>query len=117
MHLSAHFQHLMNEWLSEKGDKPGKTDPLEVSVDEDDSMFVTCLPSPRNSMDRLRRNSQSNGGRPLTQSQSSAGSAKKVNYAEYLLIVIKIAIKITIISDLLVTSWGILMELLQKTRI
>ena len=66
----------MNEWLSEKNDvKPAtKTDPLEVAVDE--NMFVTCLPSPRNSMDRLRRNSQSNGGRPLV--QSSAGSAKKV---------------------------------------
>lgn len=75
----------MNEWLHEKGDKPSKTDPLEVSVDEDDSMFVTCLPSPRNSMDRLRRNSQSNGGRPLAQSQSSAGSAKKVRSLLYFL--------------------------------
>lgn len=67
----------MNEWLSEKSDKPGKTEPLEVAVDEEENMFVTCLPSPRNSMDRLRRNSQSNGGRPLV--QSSAGSAKKVS--------------------------------------
>ncbi|WAR27084.1 KMT2E-like protein [Mya arenaria] len=54
-------RHLMNEWLSEKSEsKPvGKSEPLEVSVDE--SMFVTCLPSPRNSMDRLRRNSASAG--------------------------------------------------------
>ena len=67
----------MNEWLIEKNEvKPSaKTEPLEVAVDEE-NMFVTCLPSPRNSMDRLRRNSQSNGGRPLV--QSSAGSAKKV---------------------------------------
>ena len=86
--MCACFQHLMNEWLHEKGDKPGKTDPLEVSVDEDDSMFVTCLPSPRNSMDRLRRNSQSNGGRPLVQSQSSAGSAKKVRSVRYITMIL-----------------------------
>ncbi|XP_052781448.1 inactive histone-lysine N-methyltransferase 2E-like isoform X2 [Mya arenaria] len=73
-------RHLMNEWLSEKSEsKPvGKSEPLEVSVDE--SMFVTCLPSPRNSMDRLRRNSASAGVRERSVSlnvETTAGSAKK----------------------------------------
>ena len=73
--IISFMQHLMNEWLIEKNETKPKTEPLEVAVDEE-NMFVTCLPSPRNSMDRLRRNSQSGGGRPLV--QSSAGSAKKV---------------------------------------
>ena len=73
--IISFLQHLMNEWLIEKNETKPKTEPLEVAVDEE-NMFVTCLPSPRNSMDRLRRNSQSGGGRPLV--QSSAGSAKKV---------------------------------------
>lgn len=74
----------MNEWLSEKSldSKPGsKAEPLEVAVEEDESMFVTCLPSPRNSMDRLRRNSASAGVRERSSSlvvETSAGSAKKV---------------------------------------
>lgn len=74
----------MNEWLSEKSldTKPGsKSEPLEVAVEEDESMFVTCLPSPRNSMDRLRRNSASAGVRERSSSlvvETSAGSAKKV---------------------------------------
>lgn len=76
------LQHLMNEWLSEKSEgnsKPSKSEPLEVTVEE--SMFVTCLPSPRNSMDRLRRNSQTSGVRERSSSvhgESNAGSAKKV---------------------------------------
>lgn len=77
------FQHLMNEWLSEKSQdtkSQSKAEPLEVSVKED-NMFITCLPSPRNSMDRLRRNSQSSGVRERSSSllvETSAGSAKKV---------------------------------------
>lgn len=72
----------MNEWLSEKSldVKSTKAEPLEVSVEED-SMFVTCLPSPRNSMDRFRRNSASAGVRERSSSlliETSAGSAKKV---------------------------------------
>ncbi|XP_052285813.1 serine-rich adhesin for platelets-like isoform X2 [Dreissena polymorpha] len=75
-------RHLMNEWLSEKSIEGraavSRAEPLEVAVD--DSMFVTCLPSPRNSMDRLRRNSQSSGVRERSVSlnqETSAGSAKK----------------------------------------
>ena len=72
----------MNEWLSEKSDaRLLRTEPLEVAVEE--SMFVTCLPSPRNSMDRLRRNSSASACVPRERSASlnvenSAGSAKKV---------------------------------------
>ncbi|KAK3589456.1 hypothetical protein CHS0354_030577 [Potamilus streckersoni] len=72
-------RHLMNEWLSEKSQDgkplPVKTEPLEVTVDE--SLFVPCLPSPRNSMERLRRNSQSQGCSHRPNPESSAGSAKK----------------------------------------
>lgn len=78
----------MSEWLSNEkqelvnGEKP-KGDPLEVSViNVDDAMFVTCLPSPRNSMDHLRRNSQSAGSAKMT--DNSVGSAKKVFFAFYL---------------------------------
>jgi hypothetical protein len=80
------FQHLMNEWLHEKSQdvvpvplpSPAKTEPLEVNV-EDDTMFVTCLPSPRNAMEHLRRNSHSSGTfRPVVNVESSIGSAKKV---------------------------------------
>lgn len=73
----------MNEWLIEKSveshSKQVKSEPLEVAVEE--NMFVTCLPSPRNSMDRLRRNSQTSCVRERSASQhgeNSAGSAKKV---------------------------------------
>ncbi|XP_041348326.1 inactive histone-lysine N-methyltransferase 2E-like isoform X2 [Gigantopelta aegis] len=58
-------KHLFNEWKSEKISdlKPApncKSEPLEVKVDE--TVFVTCLPSPRNAMEHLpRRNSQSAG--------------------------------------------------------
>ncbi|XP_045164566.2 uncharacterized protein LOC123528696 isoform X3 [Mercenaria mercenaria] len=71
-------RHLMNEWLTEKSFET-KAEPLEVTVEED-NMFVTCLPSPRNSMDRLRRNSASAGVRERSSSllvETSAGSAKK----------------------------------------
>ncbi|KAL3852281.1 hypothetical protein ACJMK2_015945 [Sinanodonta woodiana] len=72
-------RHLMNEWLSEKSQDgkpvPVKTEPLEVTVDE--SLFVPCLPSPRNFMERLRRNSQSQGCSQKPSTESSAGSAKK----------------------------------------
>ncbi|KAK6177365.1 hypothetical protein SNE40_015481 [Patella caerulea] len=71
-------KHLFNEWLTEKGNdgKPAAVPPpLEVKVDE--TIFVPCLPSPRNAMEHLqRRNSQSSGsGRPGA--ESSRGSAKK----------------------------------------
>ncbi|KAL4226401.1 Histone-lysine N-methyltransferase 2E [Mactra antiquata] len=75
-------RHLMNEWLSEKSQDTktqSKSEPLEVSVEED-NMFIHCLPSPRNSMDRLRRHSQSSGVRERSSSllvETSAGSAKK----------------------------------------
>ncbi|XP_048739545.2 inactive histone-lysine N-methyltransferase 2E-like isoform X2 [Ostrea edulis] len=78
-------KHLMNEWLHEKNQdggtvpspSPAKTEPLEVNV-EDDTMFVTCLPSPRNAMEHLRRNSHSSGTfRPVVNVESSIGSAKK----------------------------------------
>lgn len=77
----------MNEWLHEKSQdvsavtatsSPAKTEPLEVNV-EDDTMFVTCLPSPRNAMEHLRRNSHSSGTfRPVINMENSIGSAKKV---------------------------------------
>jgi len=73
----------MNEWLIEKSvestTKQTKPEPLEVAVE--DNMFVTCLPSPRNSMDRLRRNSQTSVVRERSASlhqENNAGSAKKV---------------------------------------
>ncbi|XP_078341508.1 uncharacterized protein LOC111110637 isoform X3 [Crassostrea virginica] len=79
-------KHLMNEWLHEKSQdvsavtatsSPAKTEPLEVNV-EDDTMFVTCLPSPRNAMEHLRRNSHSSGTfRPVINMENSIGSAKK----------------------------------------
>ncbi|XP_060602955.1 mucin-2-like isoform X3 [Ruditapes philippinarum] len=72
-------RHLMNEWLTEKSFETTKSEPLEVAVEED-NMFVTCLPSPRNSMDRFRRNSASAGVRERSSSllvETSAGSAKK----------------------------------------
>ncbi|XP_067684925.1 inactive histone-lysine N-methyltransferase 2E-like isoform X1 [Haliotis asinina] len=85
-------KHLFNEWMSERSTdiKPpvpsgvGKTEPLEVSVDE--TMFVTCLPSPRNAMEHIpRRNSQSAGSaappavipQPKNSNEHSIGSAKK----------------------------------------
>ncbi|XP_033745121.1 inactive histone-lysine N-methyltransferase 2E-like isoform X2 [Pecten maximus] len=77
-------KHLMSEWLSEKTQDTNplglkteglKTEPLEVAV-EDNAMFVTCLPSPRNSMDHLRRNSHSSGG-ARAGLENSIGSAKK----------------------------------------
>ncbi|XP_061178866.1 inactive histone-lysine N-methyltransferase 2E-like isoform X2 [Saccostrea echinata] len=77
-------KHLMNEWLHEKSQdgmagtsSPAKTEPLEVKVEED-TMFVTCLPSPRNAMEHLRRNSHSSGTfRPVVNADNSIGSAKK----------------------------------------
>lgn len=80
----------MNEWLHEKSQdvvtataSPAKTEPLEVKV-EDDTMFVTCLPSPRNAMEHLRRNSHSSGSfRPVINVESSIGSAKKVGFKIY----------------------------------
>ncbi|XP_060079743.1 inactive histone-lysine N-methyltransferase 2E-like isoform X1 [Ylistrum balloti] len=72
-------KHLMSEWLSERTQDSNplglKTEPLEVAV-EDNAMFVTCLPSPRNSMDHLRRNSHSSGG-ARAGLENSIGSAKK----------------------------------------
>lgn len=72
-------KHLMSEWLSEKTHDTNplglKTEPLEVAV-EDNAMFVTCLPSPRNSMDHLRRNSHSSGS-ARAGVENSIGSAKK----------------------------------------
>ncbi|XP_021351979.1 histone-lysine N-methyltransferase 2E-like isoform X2 [Mizuhopecten yessoensis] len=72
-------KHLMSEWLSEKTQDTNplclKTEPLEVAV-EDNAMFVTCLPSPRNSMDHLRRNSHSSGS-ARAGLDNSIGSAKK----------------------------------------
>ncbi|XP_064604986.1 inactive histone-lysine N-methyltransferase 2E-like isoform X2 [Liolophura sinensis] len=93
-------RHLMNEWLSEKTQvcplppvtsQPNapptlpatlsapattcipKIEPLEVNVEE--TMFVTCLPSPRNTLEYMRRNSHSSGDK---QGQGcSIGSAKK----------------------------------------
>ena len=71
----------MNEWYSEKlsDTKQCKSEPLEVAVG-DESLFVTCLPSPHNSMDKLRRNSQSSGTRERLNvvNDNSGGSAKKV---------------------------------------
>ncbi|KAK3101462.1 hypothetical protein FSP39_003787 [Pinctada imbricata] len=81
-------KHLMNEWLNEKSQDNNSssqstntnqsTDPLKVEVEE---MFVTCLPSPRNAMEHLRRNSQSSGSNTNRTSgvvlENSIGSAKK----------------------------------------
>lgn len=72
----------MKDWFHDKSVEPkplSKTEPLEVNVGVDESMFVTCLPSPRNTLDRLRRNSQSSGCSGSSKSASeSIGSAKKV---------------------------------------
>jgi hypothetical protein len=65
----------MQEWMSEKHPLPSKIEPLEVNVEE--TMFVQCLPSPRNSMEYLRRSSisQPSYAHPAA---SGVGSAKKV---------------------------------------
>ena len=90
-------QHLFNEWKSEKisDQKPVpncKSELLEVKVDE--TVFVTCLPSPRNAMEHLpRRNSQSTGcSNPSISHQPAqkttvehgSGSAKKVSCTIYM---------------------------------
>ena len=57
-----------------------KTESLQVDVEE--TMFVTCLPSPRNAMEHLRRNSQSSGtsySKGSVTVENSIGSAKKVS--------------------------------------
>jgi len=95
--LLLQFQHLMNEWLSEKsldGVPPppppppvqsSKIEPLEVQVEED-TMYVACRPSPRNALDHMRRNSYSSVCNPYStiattkqSTENSIGSAKKVN--------------------------------------
>lgn len=75
----------MNEWLCEKSNEsvnlPQKVEPLEVVLPSpDEDRFVTCLPSPRNTMERFRRNSQSSGSchTGKTTLENSIGSAKKV---------------------------------------
>ncbi|XP_064631846.1 inactive histone-lysine N-methyltransferase 2E-like isoform X2 [Lineus longissimus] len=79
-------KHLMNEWLTEKGQDVNK--PLSIKTDlevpKDETMFVKYLPSPHSNLSHMRRNSTNTtpvaSATVTTKTSSlgqSMGSAKK----------------------------------------